>query len=141
MVYFRRHVSSRPGSFHFVSFLEKNWKEKKKKKILQKNNSWKWTKWKGNENKIEQKQNEEIKKSKRKTKISKWNKKTGHMSVLSHCRVVFERWISMYAKTFSKRYWILKNRYIAKHPIKKMNELFPDNYTVAKKLLDYLQKH
>ena len=32
------------------------------------------------------------------------------------------------------------NRYIAKFPIKKVNDLLPDNYTVAKKRLDYLQK-
>ena len=32
------------------------------------------------------------------------------------------------------------NRYIAKLPTKKMNELPPDNHTVARKRLDYLEK-
>ena len=32
------------------------------------------------------------------------------------------------------------NRYIAKLPIKKMNELPPDNHTIARKRLDYLEK-
>ena len=62
------------------------------------------------------------------------------MSVLGKSRVGFKRWKLIRAKTFSKHYWILKNRYIAILSIKKMNELLPDNYTVAKKHLDYLQK-
>ena len=62
------------------------------------------------------------------------------MSVLCQRRVVFKRSKPMRAKTFSKHYWIFKNRYIAKLPIKKMNELLPDKYTVPKKHLDYLQK-
>ena len=63
---------------------------------------------------MEQKQSEEIKKSKSKTKISKENKhkinlkKRGHMSVLGKRRVAFKRWKSMRVKKISKHY-----RYIA----------------------------
>ena len=43
-------------------------------------------------------------------------------------------------KNFQNTIEFKNNRYVAKLPIKKMNELLPDNYTVAKKRLDYLQK-
>ena len=52
------------GQVVFIWFLFKKQKEMKKKKkktkYYEKNNSWKWTKWKVNENKMEKKQNEEI---------------------------------------------------------------------------------
>ena len=43
-------------------------------------------------------------------------------------------------KTFQNTIKFENNRYIAKIPIKKVNDLIPDNYTVAKKRLNYLQK-
>ena len=43
-------------------------------------------------------------------------------------------------KNFQNTIEFKNNRFVAKLPIKKMNELLPDNYTVANKRLDYLQK-
>ena len=40
-------------------------------------------------------------------------------------------------KNFQNTIEFKNNRYVTKLPIKKMNELLPDNYTVAKKRLDY----
>ena len=43
-------------------------------------------------------------------------------------------------KNFKNTIKFENNRYTAKLPIEKVNDLLPDNYTVAKKCLDYLQK-
>ena len=43
-------------------------------------------------------------------------------------------------KNFQNTIEFKNNRYVTKLPIKKMNKLLPDNYTVAKKRLDYLEK-
>ena len=46
----------------------------------------------------------------------------------------------IYQKLLKNTIEFNNNRYIAKLPIKKMNELPPDNHTVARKRLDYLEK-
>ena len=98
---------------------------------------------------MEQKQSEEIKKSKSKTKISKENK---HKIKIKGVICQFSANVELHLKDenqcvlkkFQNTIVILlslySNRYIAKLSIKKMNELLPDNYTVAKKHFDYLQK-